>query len=517
MSFSNVFAYGAGESGGGDASLARGGAGASTGGRPNDLSAVFEIAAGMPFASKENVGESLRALGEAWPMVFATLVAAFYVAWHPRIGSLARGFRAQMIASEWPSARWYWTTMSTVVTVRTMLIWLAHRNLLVRRLIEFAGLAMALDARRGRKRPQDKELESRKRCHQDKYASLGQEPTTFPSGVKDVVQPCDFERFKARVASLPNSLPVEETGEWQTVMEKYDEATRCDYKAWRHILPYGGTEYLSRSVFENATAEEICDFYNSDITRDKWDKLLLKQHLIEKDVRTGAEILFWERQLPVISNRDYVFSRRTWKDGEFYFTITKGMHHPKHPENSKVIRVDPYFSAWRMRTIPGKEPGTFSGECILLHFEEQKVQQDIARMAVRHGMWGVVKNLCNGFRNFQDERNQDEATQDAGGVSMRRYGDFKNKVPKGFRKRVKKTIGFVLPVLLGVWISQQGTGNVFDVFTHVRRGWIVVARRRRACKAVQTAGVIAAATVAERVADEMGGQTEEPEITVQHV
>lgn len=85
MSFSNVFAYGAGESGGGDASLARGGAGASTGGRPNDLSAVFEIAAGMPFASKENVGESLRALGEAWPMVFATLVAAFYVAWHPRI------------------------------------------------------------------------------------------------------------------------------------------------------------------------------------------------------------------------------------------------------------------------------------------------------------------------------------------------------------------------------------------------------------------------------------------------
>ena len=53
----------------------------------NDLSAMFELAAGMPFPSKEHVGESLKALGEVWPMVFASLVAAFYVLWHPRFGA----------------------------------------------------------------------------------------------------------------------------------------------------------------------------------------------------------------------------------------------------------------------------------------------------------------------------------------------------------------------------------------------------------------------------------------------
>jgi hypothetical protein len=257
-------------------------------------------------------------------------------------------------------------------------------------------------------------------------------------------------------------------------------------------------------VFENATAEEICDFYNSDLTREKWDDLLYKQHLIEKDPRTGAEILFWERSLPIISNRDYVFSRRTWKDGDCYYTITKGMHHPKHPENPSVIRVDPYFSAWRMRTIPGKEPGTFAGECCLLHFEEQKVQQDVARMAVRHGMWGVVKNLCRGFRDFQAERREEEETQDAGGVSMRRLVSKKsrhNEHKRSLSAGLRKAIGFAFPVLIGVLIAQQGTGNVFDVFTHAKRGLVVVrnARQRRSLKAIKTAGIMAVAAITERI------------------
>ena len=484
----------------------------------NDLSAMFELAAGMPFPSKEHVGESLKALGEVWPMVFASLVAAFYVLWHPRFGALARGFRMQMLTSSWPGARWTWMAVSSVVTTRSIVIWLAHRNVVVRRIVEVTGLAVALDARRGRRQSRNKEHSS-KRCHQDKYSDVGHEPTTFASGVTDVVQRIDYERFKARIGCLPAGVPREDTGEWQLMMDRTEETNNCHYKAWRHILPYGGTEYLSVSLFENATAEEICDFYNSDVTREKWDGLLLKQHCIDKDPRTGAEVLFWERQLPVISNRDYVFSRRTWKDGECYFTITKGLHHPSQPENPKVIRVDPYFSAWRMRTIPGKVPGTFAAECVLLHFEEQKVQQDVARMAVRHGMRGVVKSLCSGFRDFQDTRNQEEATQDAGGVSLRRPDDL-SKEMRGFRTRMKKTIGFALPVLLGVLIAQQGTGNLFDVFTHAKRGLVVVQsahRRRRTLKALQTAGVVAAAAVAERVGERAAEDSAGEDFSVEQV
>jgi hypothetical protein len=35
-----------------------------------------------------------------------------------------------------------------------------------------------------------------------------------------------------------------------------------DYVAWRHILPDGGTEYLSRTVVEAASAEAMHAFYN---------------------------------------------------------------------------------------------------------------------------------------------------------------------------------------------------------------------------------------------------------------
>ena len=128
-----------------------------------------------------------------------------------------------------------------------------------------------------------------------------------------------------------------------------------------------------------------------------------------RDERTGAECVFWERALPVISNRDYVFSRRTWKettsDGQtVYWAINKGCTHSQTPETPKVKRVDPYFSSWRMRAVPGKDGRLTSAECLLSHFEEQHVNQDVARFAVKCGMWGVVKNMDGGFRKFQRER-----------------------------------------------------------------------------------------------------------------
>merc|ERR1719183_2993235 len=124
----------------------------------------------------------------------------------------------------------------------------------------------------------------------------------------------------------------------------------------------------------------MCDFFNCDDTRASWDKLLFRHRVLERDERTGAECVFWERALPVISNRDYVFTRRTWK------------------------RVDPYFSAWRMRAIPGPDGRLTASECILSHFEEQKVNQDVARFAVKCGMWGMVKGMDVGFRQFQRDR-----------------------------------------------------------------------------------------------------------------
>ena len=55
----------------------------------------------------------------------------------------------------------------------------------------------------------------------------------------------------------------------------------------------GGTEYLSISTFDNCTVEEMCDFFNCDDTRASWDRLLFRHRVLERDERTGAEVVFW--------------------------------------------------------------------------------------------------------------------------------------------------------------------------------------------------------------------------------
>ena len=77
------------------------------------------------------------------------------------------------------------------------------------------------------------------------------------------MQQKDYREFKERMEGMPARLPpVEANGEWSEMMNK--SGVGFSYRAWRHVLPYGGTEYLSRTVFENATVEEMCDFFNDD-------------------------------------------------------------------------------------------------------------------------------------------------------------------------------------------------------------------------------------------------------------
>ena len=243
-------------------------------------------------------------------------------------------------------------------------------------------------------------------CVAAQFEPLANHPTSFPNAqarVEDVVQPKDYREFKERMAGMPERLPVLETGgEWHEMMHKTRDG--MSYRAWRHVLPYGGTEYLSRTVFEDSTVEEMCDFFDDDDVRASWDRLLYRHRVLERDEKTGAQVVFWERALPVISNRDYVFSRRTWKDGETYWAVNKGCAHTGTPETPGLKRVDPYFSSWRMRAVLGRDGRISAAECILSHFEEQHVNQDVARFAVKCGMWGVVKNMDAGFRAYQRRR-----------------------------------------------------------------------------------------------------------------
>jgi len=320
-----------------------------------------------------------------------------------------------------------WLALSSAVTIRQLCIWITSIGF-IRRLLIALGFRSWLPTTttgssdeggnrgRGVTASSAAPATAARQCYQDQFGRAFDLPTQFASGFADAVDRADFREFQARVGGMPASLPVlEEGGKWQEMMNK--SLPGMTYRAWRHIMPYGGTEYLSRTVFEGTTVEEVCDFFNHDDVRASWDKFLTKFRVVDSDEinGTGAEVVFWERSLPVISNRDYCFTRRTWRVEEdssataavptTYYAINKGCHHPEVPEYAHVKRVDPYSSCWRIRSVPGPD-GTPSGavETILMHFEEQKVQHDVARLAVKMGMWGIVKNMNVGFRRFQREQ-----------------------------------------------------------------------------------------------------------------
>ena len=48
-----------------------------------------------------------------------------------------------------------------------------------------------------------------------------------------------------------------------------------------------------------------------------------------------------------------------------------------------------------------------SCEVILLHYEDMGIPKDVAKLGVRHGMWGTLKKLHGGFRAYQTARKQD--------------------------------------------------------------------------------------------------------------
>lgn len=44
-------------------------------------------------------------------------------------------------------------------------------------------------------------------------------------------------------------------------------------------------------------------------------------------------------------------------------------------------------------------------EVTLVHYEDMGIPKDVAKLGVRHGMWGTVKKLHSGMRAYQNARN----------------------------------------------------------------------------------------------------------------
>ncbi|XP_054804929.1 uncharacterized protein LOC129307999 [Prosopis cineraria] len=193
--------------------------------------------------------------------------------------------------------------------------------------------------------------------------------------------------------------------DWQSLMER--STPNMAYQAWRHEPETGPTVYRSRTVFEDATPELVRDFFWDDDFRPKWDPMLAYCNVLKDSSHTGTMIVHWIKKFPFFcSDREYVIARRIWEAGNSYYCVTKGVHYPSLPKRDKPRRVELYFSSWVIKPVESRKgDGQMSAsEVTLLHYEDMGIPKDVAKLGVRHGMWGAVKKLDSGMRAYQNAR-----------------------------------------------------------------------------------------------------------------
>jgi hypothetical protein len=72
---------------------------------------------------------------------------------------------------------------------------------------------------------------------------------------------------------------------------------------------------------------------------------------------------------------------------------------------SDVVRMDVFYSMWRSRTVPCPwNSGAPACETVLLHHEQFKIPENLARFAVKHGMWPFVRKLSSETPKFIEAR-----------------------------------------------------------------------------------------------------------------
>ncbi|KAI3469696.1 hypothetical protein Pfo_026359 [Paulownia fortunei] len=192
---------------------------------------------------------------------------------------------------------------------------------------------------------------------------------------------------------------------WQSMMER--STSNLTYQAWCHEPEMSPIVYRSKTIFEDATPELVRDFFWDDEFRPKWDPMLAYVKILEECPDIGLMIVHWIKKFPFFcSDREYIIGRRIWEAGKTHYCLTKGVPYPTLPRRDKPRRVDLYFSSWVIKPAQSRKgDGQLSAcEVILVHYEDMGIPKDVAKLGVRHGMWGTVKKLHAGFRAYQTAR-----------------------------------------------------------------------------------------------------------------
>uniref|UniRef100_A0A3Q3K588 StAR-related lipid transfer protein 7, mitochondrial n=1 Tax=Monopterus albus TaxID=43700 RepID=A0A3Q3K588_MONAL len=134
---------------------------------------------------------------------------------------------------------------------------------------------------------------------------------------------------------------------WEVVMEKKD------FKVWRRSIPNSHLyEYRVLGSYSDVTPRQFFNVQLDTEYRRKWDSLVIKLEVVDRDVSTGSEVVHWATHFPYpMYSRDYVYVRRydVDVDNNLMILISRAVQHPRVPETQEFVRVHSYQSKMVIR------------------------------------------------------------------------------------------------------------------------------------------------------------------------
>ncbi|XP_056146793.1 stAR-related lipid transfer protein 7, mitochondrial [Lampris incognitus] len=134
---------------------------------------------------------------------------------------------------------------------------------------------------------------------------------------------------------------------WEIVIEKKD------FKVWKR--PVQGShlyEYRVLGSYNDVTPRQFFNVQLDTEYRKKWDSLVIKLEVVDRDAYTGSEIVHWATHFPYpMYSRDYVYVRRYDVDLEnnLMILVSRAVQHPRVPETQEFVRVQSYQSKMVIR------------------------------------------------------------------------------------------------------------------------------------------------------------------------
>ncbi|XP_030598684.1 stAR-related lipid transfer protein 7, mitochondrial isoform X1 [Archocentrus centrarchus] len=134
---------------------------------------------------------------------------------------------------------------------------------------------------------------------------------------------------------------------WEIVVEKKD------FRVWKRPIPNSHLyEYRVLGSYNDVTPRQFFNVQLDIEYRKKWDSLVIKLDVVDRDASTGSEVVHWATHFPYpMYSRDYVYVRRYDVDvsNNLMILVSRAVQHPRVPETQEFVRVHSYQSKMVIR------------------------------------------------------------------------------------------------------------------------------------------------------------------------